>query len=62
MFFMWNTAFEHVQAHDVALGVVEYEGEKIKIYDAVETLGKVVEERGKIALLGDGFANLEQGF
>jgi hypothetical protein len=41
---------------------MENEGEEVKIDDAVETLGKVVEKRGEIALLGDGLADFEQGF
>jgi len=51
-----------VETHDVARGVVENESEKVEVHDGVETLGEVVEKRGEVALLGDGLANLEQGF
>ena len=57
-----HARFENVEAHDVAHGVVEREREEIEIDNGVETLGKVVEERGQIALLSDGLANFEQGF
>src|SRR5229473_3238503 len=57
-----DARLEDVQAHDVLDGVVKDEGEEIEIDDGVETLGKVVEQRGEIALLGDGLADFEQGF
>jgi hypothetical protein len=41
---------------------VERQREEIEIDDGVETLGKIVEEDGEVALLGDGFADFEEGF
>src|SRR5713101_1759920 len=57
-----DARFKNVETHDVARGVVENESEKVEVHDGVETLGEVVEKRGEVALLGDGLANLEQGF
>jgi hypothetical protein len=57
-----QTSLEDVEAHDVANGVVKDEGEKVKIDDAVETLGKVVKKSVEVAMLGDGFRHFEQGF
>ena len=62
MFFARDASFENMETHDVAGGVVKDKGEEIEIDDGMETLGKVVEKRGKIALLGDGLADFEQGF
>jgi hypothetical protein len=41
---------------------MEHKGEKIEVHNAMEALGKVVEERREIAVLSDGFAHFEQGF
>jgi hypothetical protein len=57
-----QTSFQDVEAHDVANGIVKDEGEKVKIDDAVKTLGKVVKKSVEVAMLGDGFRHLEQGF
>ena len=54
--------FQDVQAHDVLGGVVKDEGKEIEIDDRMEAAGEVVEQRGEIALLGDSFADFEQGF
>ena len=43
-------------------GIVQGEREEIEIDDRVQASGKVVEKRGKIALLGDGLADFQQGF
>jgi hypothetical protein len=51
-----------VEAHDVADGIVECESEEIEIDDGVEAFGEIVEECGEVALLGDGFADFEEGF
>ena len=61
-FFIGNTAFENVETHDVARGVVKDKAEEVEVNDGVEARGEVVEKRGKIALLGDGLADFEQGF
>ncbi len=60
--FAGNARFKNVEAHDVARNVVKNEGEEIEVDNGVEAPGKVVEQRGQIALLGDGLADLEQGF
>src|SRR5229473_1627787 len=57
-----DARFKNVETHDVARGVVENESEKVEVDDGVETLGEVVEKRGKVALLGNGLANFEQSF
>jgi len=61
-FFIGKAAFEDVQAHDVARGIVKDEAEEVEVNDGVEARGEVVEKRGEIALLGDGLADFEQGF
>ena len=38
------------------------EREEIEIDDGVEAFGEIVEECGEVALLGDGFADFEEGF
>ena len=57
-----DARFENVEAHHVARGIVERQREEIEIDDGVETLGKIVEEFGEVALLRDGFADFEKGF
>jgi len=54
--------FEDVKAHDVLCGVMQHQAEKIKFNDRVQADGKVVEERGEIALLRNSLAHFEQGF
>ena len=54
--------FKNVKAHDVLGGVMQHQAEKVKINDRVQADGQVVEQCGKIALLRDGLAHLEQGF
>ena len=61
-FFAGDARFENVKAHYVLGGVVKDEGEEIEVDDGMEAAGKVVEKRGKIALLGDSLADFEQGF
>jgi hypothetical protein len=51
-----------MEPHDIARGIVENEGEEVEIDDGVQALGKVVEQRAKIALPSDGLADFEQGF
>ena len=60
--FAGDARFQNVETHDVARSVVKNEGEEIEVDDGMEAAGKVVEKRGKIALLRDGFADFEQGF
>ncbi len=60
--FTGDARFENVEAHDVAAGIVENEGEEVEVDHGVQALGEVVEQRGQIALLGDGLANFQQGF
>ena len=62
MFVVGDARFENVEAHDVAGGIVESEREEIEIDDGVEALGEIVEKCGEVALLGDGFADFEEGF
>ena len=57
-----DTSFKNVQAHHVLGRVVKNQSQEVKIDDRVQARSKVVEQRGKIALLGDGLAHLEQGF
>ena len=57
-----DAAFENVQAHDVLRGVVKNQGEEVEINDGMKTRGKIMEQRGEIALLRDGLAHFEQGF
>ncbi len=57
-----DARFEDVKAHDVLDGVVKNESEEIEVDDRMEARGEIVEKGGKIALLGDGFADFEQGF
>jgi hypothetical protein len=51
-----------MEAHDVAGGIMEDECEEVELNDRVQTAGEIVEERRKIALLGDGLADFKQGF
>lgn len=60
--FAGDARFQNVEAHDVARRVVKYEGEEVELHDGVQAAGEVVEKRGKIALLRDGFADFQQGF
>jgi len=60
--FTGNAAFQDVEAHNVARRIVKDEAEEVELNDEVQARGKVVEKRGKIALLGDGLADFEQGF
>jgi len=54
--------FENVEAHDVPDGIVENKTKEVEFDDRMEPASKVVEQRGEIALLGDGLADFEQGF
>src|SRR6266850_8058119 len=54
--FARDAGFKDVEAHDVACGIVKYEGEEVELNDGVQALGKVMEQGAKIALLGDGLA------
>ena len=60
--FAWKMSFEDMKAHDVANRVVEDQAKEIEINNRVKPRGKIVEERGEVALLRDGLANLQQGF
>jgi hypothetical protein len=54
--------FQNVQAHGAARRIVKNQAEKIELQHRVETIGKFVEEKLQVALLGDRFADFEQGF
>ncbi len=60
--FAGDAGFENVETHDVLRGVVQDEREEIEVNDGVQARGEVVEKRGKVALLGNGLADFEQGF
>jgi len=60
--FCGNMGFENVEAHDVPDGIVENKTKEVEFDDRMEPASKVVEQRGEIALLGDGLADFEQGF
>src|SRR6266550_2250823 len=60
--FAGDACGENVEAHDVASGVVQDEGQKIEFDDGAQAVRKIVKQRWKIALLGDGLADFEQGF
>ncbi len=60
--FSGDTSFKNVETHDVLDGIVKDEREEVKINNGMEPAGKVVEERGEIALLGDSLADFKQGF
>jgi len=60
--FAGDASFKNVETHDVAGRLVKYEREKIEFDNGMETAGEVVEQRGEIALLGDGLTYFEQGF
>lgn len=62
VFVVGDARLENVKAHDVADGIVKSERQEIEIDDGVEALGEIVEEDGEVALLGDGFADFEEGF
>jgi hypothetical protein len=61
-FFAGDAGFQNVEAHDVFCGVVKDERKEIEVDDRVEAASEVVEQRGEVALLGDGLADFEQGF
>jgi hypothetical protein len=60
--FCRNIGFENVEAHDVPDGIVENKTKEVEFDNGVQAAGKVVEQRGEIALLSDGLADFEQGF
>jgi hypothetical protein len=51
-----------METHNVPRRIVKDETEEVEFDNQVEARGKVVEKRGKIALLGDGLADFQQGF
>ena len=61
-FFRGDATFENMKTHDVADGIVQDEGQEVEFNNRMEAARKIVEKRGEIALLGDGFADFEQGF
>src|SRR5438132_9262780 len=61
-FFRGDARFENMKTHHVADRIVEDESQEVEFNDGVQAAGKVVEKRGEIALLGDGFADFEQRF
>ena len=50
-----------MQAHGVGRCVVQDQGEGIKLHHLTEPAGKLLEQRGRIALRNDRFRNTEQG-
>ena len=60
--FAGDARFKNVQAHDVAGSVVKNQGEEIEVDNGVQAAGQVVEQCREITLLGNGLADLEQGF
>ena len=62
VFVVGDARFENVEAHHVAHRIVEREREEIEIDHGMQALGEIVEEFVEVALLGDGFADFEQGF
>src|SRR6266700_2209248 len=61
-FFSGDASFQNMKAHHVSDGVVEDTSKEVELDDGMEAAGKVVEKRGEGALLGDSFADFEQGF
>src|SRR5580704_3174216 len=61
-FLVWDARLQEVKAHDIARRVVEREGEEIEIDDRVQAAGEIMEQGAEVALLGDGFADFQQGF
>jgi hypothetical protein len=61
-FLVWDARLQDVQAHDIAGGIVEREGEEIEIDDRMQAAGEIMEQGAEVALLGDGFADFQQGF
>ncbi len=55
-----HASFQNVQAHHIAYGVMQNQSEEVELHDPVQALGKFVEKRWQVALLGDGFADLQQ--
>jgi hypothetical protein len=53
---------QNVQAHDVALGVMKHQREKIEVHDRMQSHSEVVKKRGQVAMLRDGFSHFEQSF
>src|SRR6202171_1963870 len=60
--FSGDSRGENVEAHDVANGIVEDEGQEIEVDNRAQAVRKIVKQRGEIALLGDNLADFEQGF
>ncbi len=52
--------FENVQAHDVALGVVQDQIQVIEFHDAMQSLREFVEQLAEIAVLRDGFGHFQK--
>ena len=55
-------SFENVKSHDVSHGVMQDQGEEIKVDNAMEALGQVVKKSGEVAMPRNGFGHFEQGF
>ncbi len=55
-------SFENVKSHDVSHGVMQDQGEEIKVDNAMEALGQVVKKSGEVPMPRNGFGNFEQGF
>ena len=62
MFLDQDAALENVQAHHVLRWVVKDQSEEVEVNDGVQSRGKVVKQRRKIALLRNSLAYFEQGF
>jgi hypothetical protein len=53
--------FQNVQAHYLALSVVEQEVQEIETRDTVEASAEVMKELAEVAMMGDGFRDFEKG-
>jgi hypothetical protein len=51
-----------VQPHSAAGRIVKNQAKKIELQDGVEAIGKFVEEEFEVSLLGNRFADFEEGF
>lgn len=50
-----------MQSHDIVLGIVQDEVEKIEMQNRVQTAGELAKESSQIAMLQDGLRHIQQG-
>ncbi len=55
-----HLGLEDVQAHDVVRGIVENQIQVLEVHDAVQPLGKFMEQLAEIAVLGNRFGHFQQ--